>query len=395
MSDLRRSPGRGVFVAWMLAACCLLANAAHALTQDLTSQFAITRTGLVLNRTTNTFDSTITLKNSSGGAVLAPIDVVVGALPAGVTLANKSGDKSDGRPYVTPMSAGSQLASGASLSFVLKFNNPARVSFTSTLQVVRDVVAPANAPSLLGVVATGGAGAHLIGRVDGSPNQDVTLQVSSASACVAGTLVSGATAATVTVRTDRDGYFGVDVAGVSPGTFVTLKTAGGNASSLCQVSARDNDSWPKAFQLAGNSATVQDLIDAPGKARWYKFAVSPGQRIDIRLSGLPADYDLAAFKDIGEAFASQFNPATAGPSDLLKLTAEFAPSTFSPSTFSPSTFSPSTFSPDAYSPSTFSPSTFSPSVFSPSTFSPSTFSPSTFSPSTFSPSTFSPSTFSP
>ena len=72
--------------------------------------------------------------------------------------------------------------------------------------------------------------------------------------------------------------------------------------------------------------------------------------------------------------------STAGTSDLLKLTAEYAPSTFSPSTFSPSTFSPSTFSPDAYSPSTFSPSTFSPSVFSPSTFSPSTFSPSTFSP---------------
>src|SRR6185436_3800766 len=115
MSDLCRSTGRGVFVAWIVAACCLLADAAHALTQDLTGQFGITRTGLVLNRTTNTFDSTITLRNTSASAVLAPIDVVVGALPAGITLANKSGDKLDGRPYVSPMAAGGQLASGASL----------------------------------------------------------------------------------------------------------------------------------------------------------------------------------------------------------------------------------------------------------------------------------------
>jgi hypothetical protein len=100
---------------------------------------------------------------------------------------------------------------------------------------------------------------------------------------------------------------------------------------------------------------------------------------------LPADYDLAGVqghrRSVREPVQSGDRRA---PSDLLKLTAEFAPSTFSPSTFSPSTFSPSTFSPDAYSPSTVQPSTFSPSVFSPSTFSPSTFSPSTFSPSTFS-----------
>ena len=195
---------------------------------------------------------------------------------------------------------------------------------------------------------------------------------------------------------------------MNPGDFVALQmtSPAATAASLCQVSSRDNDSWPKAFLLDGTAPTARDFIDAPGKARWYKFAVTPGQRIDIKLSGLPADYDLAAFKDIGQAFASQFNPATAGPSDLLKLTAEYAPSTFSPSTFSPSTFSPSTFSPDAYSPSTFSPSTFSPSVFSPSTFSPvdvqsvdvqpvDVFSPSMFCPSMFSPSTFRPSTFSP
>ena len=296
------------------------------------------------------------------------------------------------------MAAGTLLQDGGTLSFVLKFANPSRVTFTTTLQILLTVEVPPDAPSVLGVLATGGANARLIGRVDGAASQPIIVQASSATTCVAGSLVNGAPAdVPKSVTTDREGYFSVDVAGVDPGAFVTVKMTSPRASpaSLCQVSSRDNDSWPKAFLLEGSAPTARDFIDAPGKARWYKFAVTPGQRIDIKLSGLPADYDLAAFKDIGQAFASQFNPATAGAQDLLKLTAEYAPSTFSPSTFSPSTFSPSTFSPDAYSPSTFSPSTFSPSVFSPSTFSPSTFSPSTFSPSTFSPSTFSPSTFSP
>jgi hypothetical protein len=163
--------------------------------------------------------------------------------------------------------------------------------------------------------------------------------------------------------------------------------------SNCTASSGDNDFWPKALAVVDGAQSPRDFIDAAGKARWYKFSVSPGQKVRVTLSGLPADFDLAVFKDIGQAFADQLVPT--GTASLTKLSAEFAPSTFSPSTFSPSTFSPSTFSPDAYAPSTFSPSTFSPSLYSPSTFSPSTFSPSTFSPSTFSPSTFSPSTFSP
>src|SRR5205823_5329640 len=123
---------------------------------------------------------------------------------------------------------------------------------------------------------------------------------------------------------------------------------------------------------ASGSSSANDYVDAPGKARWYKFKVAPGQQISVSLTGippntLPADYDLAVFKDIGAAFTAQLD---SDPLALTKLSAEFAPSTFSPSTFSPSTFSPSTFSPSTFSPDAFAPSTFSPSTFSPSTFSP-------------------------
>ena len=46
-------------------------------------------------------------------------------------------------------------------------------------------------------------------------------------------------------------------------------------------------------------ATVQDVIEVDGRARWYKFPIFPNQRITVSLSGLSADYELAVFRDIG------------------------------------------------------------------------------------------------
>ena len=138
----------------------------------------------------------------------------------------------------------------------------------------------------------------------------------------------------------------------------------------------------------GAALTTQDVIDAPGQSKWYAFDIQPGSEVRVNISNLPADYDLALFKDITQAYTD-----LTSPQDLTRLSAEYAPSIFSPSIFSPSIFSPSIFSPDAYAPSIFSPSIFSPSIFSPSIFSPRIFSPSIFSPSIFSPSIFSPSIF--
>ena len=131
-------------------------------------------------------------------------------------------------------------------------------------------------------------------------------------------------------------------------------------------------------------------IDVSGQARWYRFAIQPGTRAHVDLTDVPANYDVALFTDIAQAFNDVDDT-----DDLQRLSAEFAGDAFAPSVFSPSVFSPSVFSPSVFSPSVFSPSVFSPSVFSPSVFSPSVFSPSVFSPSVFSPSVFSPSVFSP
>ena len=150
-----------------------------------------------------------------------------------------------------------------------------------------------------------------------------------------------------------------------------------------------NVTWPTALPVSGTSTTAGALT-APGQERWYRFPVLPGSRVQVDLTGLPADYDVTLFKDIAQSFTELTTTA-----DLTQLSAEFAADAFSPSVFSPSVFSPSVFSPSVFSPSVFSPSVFSPSVFSPSVFSPSVFSPSVFSPSVFSPSVFSPSVFSP
>jgi hypothetical protein len=252
-------------------------------------------------------------------------------------------------------------------------------------------------PAIVRAVSNGSAVA-VTGRVPGGAGLPVTLAVGSSPTCANGALGEGSTAlGTLAVTPSADSYFRAVVPlSVALRSYLTIRATAptATAASACAVVGGENDSWPRAFPLAfqpaANGATTQDVIDSPGQSRWYAFDVQPGSRVTVSLTGLPANYDLALFKDISQAYTSLTSVG-----DLTQLSAEFAPSAFSPSAFSPSAFSPSAFSPDAYSPSAFSPSAFSSSVYSPSAFSPSAFSPSAFSPSAFSPSAFSPSAFSP
>ena len=90
---------------------------------------------------------------------------------------------------------------------------------------------------------------------------------------------------TFSVTTDANGYFGAALAsGVTPGYFVTVQviTPVQTGTSTCLVSSAQNDTWPWALQLSGatptTTLTARDFIDGPGRARWYKFDVLPGQR---------------------------------------------------------------------------------------------------------------------
>ena len=259
-------------------------------------------------------------------------------------------------------------------------------------------------PSLIRAISGPGNTALLIGRIDGAPDTAVTVEVTTSETCTDGVLGAPivAAGAPASATTDPDGYFGIAVTGVVPGDYVAARVTSPSTTdvSSCVVSSGDNDYWPKALELSPTNLTARDVIDSQGKARWYKFDVTPGQRIEIKLSGLPADYDLAVFKDIRKAFLDLLDPGGRRRPDraqrgvravgvLARRCSARACSrrrVFSPDAYAPSVFSPSVFSPSVFSPSVFTPSVFSPSVFSPSVFSPSVFSPSVFSPTVFSPS---------
>jgi murein DD-endopeptidase MepM/ murein hydrolase activator NlpD len=106
----------------------LLGTAATAQPLEVTSQIEMSRSGLVLNRATNTYDQVVTIRNSLF-PIQAPIDLVVETIdPPGVILANRTGFTADGKSYIR--AAVSELAPGANTSILLKFANPQRVRFS-------------------------------------------------------------------------------------------------------------------------------------------------------------------------------------------------------------------------------------------------------------------------
>jgi hypothetical protein len=256
-----------------------------------------------------------------------------------------------------------------------------------------------------------GATTVLNGTVSGTVGASVAVELFDSPSCDSqGSGITYLGSSTVTIG--AQGSAPVSVESVTPAlgdaiTATATSTLAGDSTpstsafSNCSTvtdGGPDNDSWTQAEAIPldnSGDGSASGSIDISGQARWYKVPVTPGGTVQVNLSNLPANYDLALFSDI-----SQAEQSLNSTSDLQTLEAEtpgnaFSPSVFSPSVFSPSVFSPSVFSPSVFSPSVFSPSVFSPSVFSPSVFSPSVFSPSVFSPSVFSPSVFSPSVFSP
>ena len=63
----------------------------------------------------------MTLTNTGTGTIAGPIEIVLGNLTAGVTMANSSGTR-NGNPYV--VASPTALAPGASVSISVQFQNP-------------------------------------------------------------------------------------------------------------------------------------------------------------------------------------------------------------------------------------------------------------------------------
>ena len=91
------------------------------LSTNVSSQVKVTQTGFVRNRATGLWGSTLTVSNTGGSSIAGPIKMVLTNLTPGVTMVNNTG-MSGGSPYIT-VTAGA-LATGASVSVPIQFNNP-------------------------------------------------------------------------------------------------------------------------------------------------------------------------------------------------------------------------------------------------------------------------------
>lgn len=123
-------------VLWFFAVGCwglwLFVAAAQAAPINVDAQVSVSFSGVRLNRTTGTFDTVASIKNTSSTPIASPVSLVISQItPSSVTVANASGRMPGGEPFITvPVVAGG-LAPGATVgNIVVRFQNPARVQFT-------------------------------------------------------------------------------------------------------------------------------------------------------------------------------------------------------------------------------------------------------------------------
>ena len=150
-----------------------------------------------------------------------------------------------------------------------------------------------------------------------------------------------------------DAQFVIGLNGLPSTGFITSTatdaTGATSEFSACAALGPGNDSWPDALDISGSGGNAGSpsapgyVLDAPGQSRWYKFQVAPGSQIQVDLTNLPADYDVVLFKDISQAFQQLLTP-----SDLNKLSAEFAGQAFTGQAFTGQAFTGQAFTADVF-----------------------------------------------
>src|SRR2546422_1650244 len=172
---------------------------------------------------------------------------------------------------------------------------------------------------------------------------------------------------------------------------LALKTGAG-----CPRDTKNNHSWITAALLDALGATpapatVDECLYRQDQSAWFKVPIQPGSKVTVSLTNLPANYDLTLYKDIAGALQSPVST----PTDLARLSAEFAPDAASSDAYAPDAYSPDAYSPDAYSPDAYSPDAYSPDAYSPDAYSPDAYSPDAYSPDAYSPDGYSADAYSP
>lgn len=181
-------------------------------------------------------------------------------------------------------------------------------------------------------------------------------------------------------------------------TVTATTDAAGNATPGAGtfIPNRHNHIWPTAFQIA-SGVPITDYIFRSGQSTWFRIPVRRGQRVNVKVTNVPANYSIALYKDIRQLYDQQI--AALGGADPLgaigNLDASVAPDALSPDELSPDELSPDELSPDELSPDELSPDELSPDELSPDELSPDELSPDALSPDELSPDSLSPDELSP
>jgi len=103
---------------------CASAVSLQAVAVEKIEAVEITRSGFLLNRATNTFDTSVTIKNTGSYPLVAPLRIAVEAVePKSVSLYNIYGRTADGKPYVDVVLPNFKLAPQESISVPVRFVN--------------------------------------------------------------------------------------------------------------------------------------------------------------------------------------------------------------------------------------------------------------------------------
>lgn len=167
MREHRARLRRFVMAAGVVA---LSALAVGAQAQDLSGKVSIAKSGVVLNRTTDTFDSVVTVTNTSSAPISAPLTLTVkGITTPGVSVYNSSGvDEQDNAQVTAPLDLG-VLQPGAKVAVAVKFVNRQRIAFDYTVSASGAVMDTANAtPLTVKVHAYSGDEANPVGALAGA-----------------------------------------------------------------------------------------------------------------------------------------------------------------------------------------------------------------------------------
>ncbi len=306
------------------------------------------------------------------------------------------------RTFTAPTFPG--VASGDILTATLTRNAlPEDTSEFSNCVTVADA-APPPAPVLFGAVRDATPGTlGVAGLVDsGEPQagQLFDVQFYSAPSCdpIAPRTSLGVGDDFLTNQTGIAGFAKDGLTNVPIGTivFATATRPGGPPSviSNCVVADFNNTSWHTARLLAPTDSQT-GALRAAGEGRWFKVPVLPNSRVNVDISGLPADYDLIAFSDIQKAYeelvGTDVDPQI-GPNlavkDLERQGAQTQDDVFNTSQYDSSSWDPTNWDPNLNN-AMFSASQWSASQWSASQWSASQWSASQWSASQWSPSQWS------